>query len=90
MENGGMVAVCLDCFESLRSQFNEGQRYKIPVEKRQYNWMMIPPPPEETASHLTTPQERLLQVEQGGSGGSSSAATVAAPVASSAPATQVS
>ena len=79
MENGGMVAVCLDCYESLRGQFKEGERYKIPIEKRQYNWMQIPPPPEETASHLTTPQERLLQVEQSGPGGGGGGSGANAP-----------
>ena len=39
MENNEMVAVCLDCFDTLRSQFNESERYGIPLEKRQYNWM---------------------------------------------------
>ena len=45
MENGEMVAVCLDCFERLRGQFSEGAKYGIPVDKRQYNWIQIPPPP---------------------------------------------
>ena len=58
MENGEMVAVCLDCFDSLRGQFVEAGKYGIPVEKRQYNWMQIPPPPEAESS-LITPQERL-------------------------------
>ena len=61
MENGEMVAVCLDCFESLRGQFIEAGKYGIPVEKRQYNWMQIPPPPENEASQLITAQERLAK-----------------------------
>ena len=59
MENGEMVAVCLDCFDNLRNQFIEAGKYGIPVEKRQYNWMQIPPPPESESSQLITPQERL-------------------------------
>ena len=59
MENGEMVAVCLDCFDNLRGQFIEAGKYGIPVEKRQYNWMQIPPPPESESSQLITPQERL-------------------------------
>ena len=46
MENNEMVAVCLDCYDTLRSQFNESDRYGIPVEKRQYNWMQVPKRPE--------------------------------------------
>jgi hypothetical protein len=63
MENGEMVAVCLDCFESLRGQFIEAGKYGIPIEKRQYNWMQIPPPPEGEGSlqQIITPQERLSQ-----------------------------
>ena len=60
MENGDMVAVCLDCFDSLRGQFVEAGKYGIPIEKRQYNWMQIPPPPEAESS-LITPQERLTK-----------------------------
>ena len=59
MENGEMVAVCLDCFDGLRGQFIEAGKYGIPVEKRQYNWMQFPPPPESESSQLITPQERL-------------------------------
>jgi hypothetical protein len=59
MENGEMVAVCLDCFDNLRGQFIEAGKYGIPIEKRQYNWMQIPPPPESESSQLITPQERL-------------------------------
>lgn len=64
MENGEMVAVCLDCFGSLRGQFIEASKYGIPVEKRQYNWMQIPPPPESESSQLITPQERLSKFSQ--------------------------
>ena len=59
MENGEMVAVCLDCFDRLRGQFIEAGNLGIPVEKRQYNWMQIPPPPESESAQLVTPQERL-------------------------------
>merc|ERR550532_3904745 len=45
MENGEMVAVCLDCYEQLRKQFSEEAKYGIPVDKRQYNRIQIPPPP---------------------------------------------
>ena len=45
MENGEMVAVCLDCYEQLTKQFREEAKYGIPVDKRQYNWIQIPPPP---------------------------------------------
>ena len=55
LENGEMVAVCLDCYERLRGQFNDGERYGIPVEQRQYNWIKIPPPPEEAAGQVQLP-----------------------------------
>merc|ERR1719500_520879 len=58
MENGDMAAVCLDCFENLKTQFVEAAKYGIPVDKRQYNWMQVPPPPEDTVQ-LITPKERL-------------------------------
>ena len=45
MENGEMVAVCLDCYEQLRKQFSEEAKYGIPVDKRQYNWIQKAPPP---------------------------------------------
>jgi len=64
LENGEMVAVCLDCYERLRSQFDEGEQYGIPVEQRQYNWIKIPPPPEDAPALLATPQERLMQQRQ--------------------------
>ena len=45
MENGEMVAVCLDCYEQLTKKFREEAKYGIPVDKRQYIWIQIPPPP---------------------------------------------
>ena len=47
MENGEMVAVCLDCYEQLRKQFSEEAKYGIPVDKRQYNWIQKAPPPSK-------------------------------------------
>nr|XP_045583146.1 uncharacterized protein LOC123746032 isoform X2 [Procambarus clarkii] len=59
VDNGHSVVVCKDCYSSLKNQYIELERWGVPVEKRQYNWIQRPPPPEFQQGTTTKPSQVL-------------------------------
>ncbi|CAM1302290.1 Uncharacterised protein g3208 [Pycnogonum litorale] len=43
---GKCFVACRTCFQTLNRQWKEYERMKVPLELRNYNWIMIPLPPE--------------------------------------------
>ncbi|XP_042233099.1 uncharacterized protein LOC121873537 isoform X3 [Homarus americanus] len=57
VDNGHSVVVCKDCYSSLKNQYIELERWGVPVEKRQYNWIQRPPPPDFQQGTTTKPSQ---------------------------------